>query len=80
MELSIEQARAFYPGNDPVHGFDHVMRVYRIAERLARDESADLEIVRTAALLHDSRGRIHAGRRMNAKCTICSARTLRELC
>ena len=56
MELSIEQARAFYPGNDPVHGFDHVMRVYRIAERLARDESADLEIVRTAALLHDSRG------------------------
>ena len=56
MELSIEQARAFYPGNDPVHGFDHVMRVYRIAERLAREESANLEIVRTAALLHDSKG------------------------
>jgi uncharacterized protein len=56
MELSIEQARVFYPGDDPVHGFDHVLRVYRIAERLAREESANLEIVRTAALLHDSKG------------------------
>jgi len=56
MELSIEQARAFYPGDDPVHGFDHVLRVYRIAERIGREESANLEIVRTAALLHDSKG------------------------
>jgi hypothetical protein len=31
MELSIQQARALYPGDDPVHGFDHVLRVYRIA-------------------------------------------------
>ena len=42
MELSIEQARAYYPGDDPVHGFDHVLRVYRIAERLGREEGADL--------------------------------------
>ena len=48
MELSIEQARAYYPGDDPVHGFDHVMRVYRIAERLGREEGADLEILHTA--------------------------------
>ena len=56
MELSIEQARTFYPGDDPVHGFDHVLRVYRIAERLGREEGADLEIIHTAALLHDSKG------------------------
>jgi len=51
---TIEQARAWYPGDDPVHGFDHVLRVYRIAETIAKAEKADLEIVRTAVLLHDA--------------------------
>lgn len=53
---SIEDARAWYPGADPVHGFDHVLRVYRMAERLAEAEGGDLEIVRAAALLHDAEG------------------------
>jgi uncharacterized protein len=49
---TIEQSRAWYP-TDPVHGFDHVLRVYRLAEYLALQESADLEIVHAAVLLHD---------------------------
>ncbi|HZW04178.1 MAG TPA: HD domain-containing protein [Anaerolineaceae bacterium] len=53
---TLEQARAWYPTADPVHGFDHVERVYRTAERLAQAEGADLEIVRAAALLHDVHG------------------------
>lgn len=53
---SPDQARSWYPANDPVHGFDHVLRVYRMAERLARQEGADLEVVRAAALLHDAQG------------------------
>jgi uncharacterized protein len=54
--LTLEAARAWYPEVDPVHGFDHIERVYRMAEKLARLEGADLEIVHAAALLHDSRG------------------------
>ena len=50
---TIESARPWYPSSDPVHGFEHVLRVYRLAERLAQSEGADLEIVRAAALLHD---------------------------
>jgi hypothetical protein len=42
---TIEQARTWYPTSDPVHGFDHVLRVYYMAERLALAEDADLEIV-----------------------------------
>jgi len=53
---SIEQARAWYDPRDPVHGFDHVLRVLRLAERLGREEGADLEILRAAALLHDAAG------------------------
>jgi uncharacterized protein len=53
---SINQAQQWYSNNDPVHGFDHVLRVYHMAEQLARVEGADLEIVRAAALLHDVKG------------------------
>jgi len=51
---TVEQARAWYPGHDPVHGFDHVLRVLHLAEQLASAEGADLEIVRAAVLLHDA--------------------------
>jgi uncharacterized protein len=53
---TIEQARQWYQDSDAVHNFDHVLRVYRLAERLAREEGADVEIVRAAALLHDAVG------------------------
>lgn len=53
---TIEQAKSWYTQNDPVHGFDHILRVYIMAERLAQAEGADMEIVRAAALLHDAQG------------------------
>ncbi len=53
---SVEQARAWYPEKDPVHGFDHVLRVLSMAEHLAAAEGADADIVRAAALLHDASG------------------------
>ena len=53
---TIEQARGWYPEDDPVHGFDHVLRVMRIAEQIGTELGADLEILRAAALLHDAAG------------------------
>ncbi len=54
--LTLQQARAWYTDEDPVHDFSHIERVYRLAEKIAVAEGADLEIVRTAALLHDVEG------------------------
>lgn len=54
--LTIEAARQWYNKSDPVHGFDHVLRVLAMAEELGRELNADLEIIRAASLLHDASG------------------------
>lgn len=67
MEITIETALPYYCDNDAAHGFDHVLRVFRMAERIAQVEGADLAIVRAAALLHD------AGRAAEQATGICHA-------
>lgn len=52
----LDSARAWYDSTDPVHGFEHVRRVYHLARHLALSEGADVEIVCAAALLHDADG------------------------
>lgn len=54
--LTLENARQWYPDADAVHGFDHIERVYTLCQRIGAQEGADMEIVLTAALLHDSQG------------------------
>ncbi len=51
--LTLEEAHTLYAAGDAAHDFDHVLRVTRLAERIAAAEGADLTIVRLAALLHD---------------------------
>jgi len=51
-----DEARLWYTDADPIHNFDHVLRVYHMAERIGSVEGADLNIVRAAALLHDAQG------------------------
>ena len=51
--ISIAEARRLYDGADAVHDFDHVLRVLKLAERIARAENADPQVVRAAVLLHD---------------------------
>ena len=58
---TVEEARVWYTDSDAVHDFDHVLRVYRMAERLAEAEGADVDIVRAAALLHDAEGAMPGG-------------------
>lgn len=65
--MTLDEARALYAAADSVHDFDHIERVLALAERIARVEGADVEIVRAATLLHDwgraeavTQGRDHA--------------------
>ncbi|MBN1679724.1 MAG: HD domain-containing protein [Anaerolineae bacterium] len=51
--ISVEFARTLYDDTDPVHDFDHVLRVLALARRIGRAEGADMAIVETAVLLHD---------------------------
>jgi uncharacterized protein len=52
--LTEEEARALYTAGDAAHDFDHVLRVTRMAVRIAAAEGADVAVVRLAALLHDA--------------------------
>lgn len=58
---TLAQARVWYAAADPVHDYQHIVRVYRMAERLAQAEGADLAVVRAAALLHDAEGTAPGG-------------------
>jgi uncharacterized protein len=58
---TLDQARSWYTHADPVHDFNHIVRVLALAERIARAEGADLDIVRAAALLHDAEGAAPTG-------------------
>lgn len=53
MELNPEDVRPLYADRDPVHDFEHILRVMHLAERIACIEGADRAVVRAAALLHD---------------------------
>jgi uncharacterized protein len=53
---SLERVRPYYASADPVHDFDHILRVLALAERIGPAEGADMEILRAAVLLHDASG------------------------
>lgn len=54
--LTLNDARQWYSTDDEVHGFGHIERVYRLCEQIGLAEGADMEILLTAALLHDAQG------------------------
>lgn len=58
---SIETVRKWYDLTDPVHGFDHVLRVLILSEKIGTELDADLEILRAAALFHDATGAAPGG-------------------
>lgn len=51
--LSLAEARNFYLQGDAAHDIEHVLRVTRMAIRIAQAEGADVQIVRLAGLFHD---------------------------
>jgi len=52
-KITPEFAQTLYEGADSAHAFDHVLRVMRLAVRIAEAEGADVAVVQMAALLHD---------------------------
>lgn len=52
--ITIEEARGYYARAEAVHDFDHVLRVLALGERIGAAEGADMDVVRTAILLHDT--------------------------
>jgi uncharacterized protein len=53
LSLLRERVRADFVGADRAHDIDHLERVERLAARLADLEGCDVNLVRSAALVHD---------------------------
>lgn len=53
LEILKKEVRKRMEKNDIAHDFEHVMRVYKNAEKIGRKEKANLKILLTAVLLHD---------------------------
>jgi uncharacterized protein len=53
-EAWMDDIRPLYRGADPAHDFSHVLRVYRNARIIGREEGADMRVLLWAALLHDA--------------------------
>jgi uncharacterized protein len=49
----VEKAKAYFDGQDPAHDWYHNLRVMALCERIGREEGAEMEVLRLAALLHD---------------------------
>lgn len=48
-----ENVKEIFNGASGSHDWDHTLRVYHLCDRIGKAEKADLDVVRTAALLHD---------------------------
>lgn len=71
--LDLQSVHSLYPFADPVHGFDHIERVYRLCKVIGSEEGADMEILLTAALLHDCDGSDPASQKNRAEHHLLSA-------
>ena len=51
--LAVERARAFFRDHRASHDWDHTERVMALCRRVGPAEGADMEVLLTAAALHD---------------------------
>lgn len=75
MYLTIAEAQQLYRGADSVHDFDHIRRVWALAEHIGEVEGVDLQILQAATLLHDwGRSAAHEEQRDHAAVAAARAR------
>jgi len=52
-ETTLEEIKVMYEAADPAHDFSHIVRVYKNAQEIGKEEGADMQVLLYAALLHD---------------------------
>ena len=53
VDNALEYIKEIFSGDSSGHDYYHIIRVYKLATEIAKQENADANIVQLAALLHD---------------------------
>ncbi|KPJ77379.1 MAG: phosphohydrolase [Deltaproteobacteria bacterium SG8_13] len=69
------QVKSLFEAARGSHAWDHTQRVFRLCEKIGREEKADMDVVRVAALLHD----IGRARQDDSNGQVCHARKGAEM-
>ena len=71
--------KKIYTKNDPSHDFQHIMRVYKNAEKICKTEKADRKLVLVSVLLHDIVKKSESDKRVQSSSDLSASKSIKIL-
>ena len=68
--------KKIYTKNDPAHDFQHIMRVYKNAEKICKIEKANKKLVLVSVLLHDIVKKSDSDKRLQSSADLSTSKSI----
>ena len=68
--------KKIYTKNDPAHDFQHIMRVYKNAEKICKTEKANKKLVLVSVLLHDIVKKSDSDKRLQSSADLSASKSI----
>ena len=71
--------KRIYAKNDPAHDFEHIMRVYKNAEKICKTEKSNKKLVLISVLLHDIIKKSETDKRTKSSSSLSASKSIKIL-
>ena len=71
--------KRIYAKNDPAHDFEHIMRVYKNAEKICKTEKSNKKLVLISVLLHDIIKKSETDKRTKSSSALSASKSIKIL-
>jgi uncharacterized protein len=71
--------KRIYAKNDPAHDFEHIMRVYKNAEKICKTEESNKKLVLISVLLHDIIKKSETDKRTKSSSALSASKSIKIL-